>query len=125
MEYAVIISKVVLFVSIINVWFFRFNKPTPYRGSGAANMKEEFLAYGLSEAMVYMIGGLKVLAAIGLVVSIWVPVLAVPAAATMGLLMLGAIGMHLKVKDPLSRSVPALVFFLLSLLIWLDGTGLV
>ena len=125
MEYAVIISKIVLFVSIINVWFFRFNKPTPYRGSGAVNMKEEFLAYGLSEAMVYMIGGLKVLAAIGLVVSIWVPVLAVPAAATMGLLMLGAIGMHLKVKDPLSRSVPALVFFLLSLLIWLDGTGLV
>ena len=125
MEYAVIISKVVLFISIINVWFFRFNKPTPYRGAGAVNMKEEFLAYGLSEAMVYMIGGLKVLAAIGLVVSIWVPVLAVPAAATMGLLMLGAIGMHLKVKDPLSRSVPALVFFLLSLLIWLEGTGLV
>lgn len=123
METAVIASKVILFLSIVNVWFFRFNKPTPYRGSGAANMKEEFKAYGLSEAMVYMIGGLKVLAATGLLVSIWVPELAVPSAATMGLLMLGAIAMHIKVKDPVSRSIPAFIFFLLSLFIWLDGTG--
>ena len=123
MENAVLISKAVLFVSIINVWFFRFNKPTPYRGSGAANMKEEFHAYGLSDAMVYMIGGLKVLAATGLLVSIWVPQLAVPSAATMGLLMLGAVGMHIKVKDPIKKSLPAFLFFLLSLLIWLHGTG--
>lgn len=124
MEYVIIASKLILFVSIINVWFFRFNKPTPYRGSNASSMKEEFAAYGLSEAMVYMVGALKVLAATGLVVSIWYPVLEVPSAATMGLLMLGAIGMHVKVSDPLMKSLPAFVFFILSLLIWLSGTGL-
>lgn len=124
MEYVILGSKLVLFVSIINVWFFRFSKPTPFRGSNASNMKEEFAAYGLSEAMVYMVGALKILAAIGLLVSIWVPTLAVPSAATMGILMLGAIGMHLKVRDPLSKSLPALIFFLLSLLIWLNGTGM-
>jgi hypothetical protein len=123
MEYIILGSKLVLFVSIINVWFFRFSKPTPFRGSNASNMKEEFAAYGLSEAMVYTVGALKILAAIGLLVSIWVPTLAVPAAATMGLLMLGAIGMHLKVRDPLQKSLPAFIFFLLSLLIWLSGTG--
>lgn len=125
MDYAILASKVIIFLSIINVWFFRFNKPTPYRGSGAVNMKEEFAAYGLSEAMVYMVGGLKILAALGLIASIWLPQLAVPSAATMGLLMLGAIGMHIKVRDPLMRSLPAFIFFLLSLFIWLEGTGLI
>jgi hypothetical protein len=125
MEDLVTGAKILLFVSIVNVWFFRANRGTRYRGGAAKNMKEEFQVYGLSETMMYFIGFLKVLSAITLVVSIWYPVLAIPASAAMGFLMIGAIWMHLKVKDPIKKALPAFLFFLLSLFIWLYSTGMI
>jgi hypothetical protein len=123
LEYLVLAAKITLFLTIANVWFLRFSRPTPYRGGQAGNMREEFKAYGLSEAMLYMVGALKVLAAIGLLVSIWLPFLAIPSAAAMGFLMAGAIWMHLRIRDPLIKALPALIFFLLSAFIWLEATG--
>ncbi|MBT8203766.1 MAG: DoxX family protein [Eudoraea sp.] len=114
MEYLAIAFKLIIFISIINVWFFRFNNPTPYRGGGAKSMKEEFEVYGFSPAIMYLIGALKVLFATALVASYWYPDLSTPAAAGMGVLMLGAIFMHLRANDPNIRSFPALLFFLLS-----------
>jgi hypothetical protein len=115
MEYVIVIIKVIIFISIVNVWFFRFHKPTSWRGGQAANMKREFEVYGLPESVMYLVGGLKVLAATLLVVSIWVPQLTLPAAGTMAILMAGAISMHLRVKDPLRSSFPAFTFLVLSL----------
>ena len=117
MDFIVIFAKVIIFVAIINVWFFRFNKKTKYRGGDASSMKAEFENYGLSESMVYIIGGLKVLSALSLVLSIWIPQLALPAALLMAVLMLGAIIMHLKIKDSFLKSLPAIIFLLLSLFI--------
>lgn len=117
MDYILIVAKVIIFISIINVWFFRFNKKTLFRGGDASSMKAEFAAYGLSETMMYLVGALKVLSALGLILSIWVPQLAIPAAAIMAILMLGAIFMHFKISDPLTKSLPAFIFLLLSLLI--------
>ncbi len=115
LEYLSIAFKVIIFISIINVWFFRFNKPTPYRGGGAKSMKEEFEVYGFSPSIMYLIGTLKVLFATVLVVSIWHFEFSTPAAGGMGILMLGAIFMHFRANDPNIRSFPALLFFLLSL----------
>ncbi len=117
MNFIIIFVKVIIFLAIINVWFFRFNKKTKYRGGDASSMKAEFANYGLSESMVYIIGGLKVLSALGLILSIWFPQLALPAAAVMAILMVGAIIMHLRIKDDFIKSMPALLFLLLSLLI--------
>lgn len=125
MEDFVTASKIILFVSIVNVWFFRANRGTRWRGGNAVSMKEEFKVYGLSETMMYTIGALKVLAAIALIISIWYPVLAIPASAAMGFLMMGAIWMHLKVKDPIKKSLPAFLFLLLSIFIWLYSTGMI
>ncbi len=124
MYYVILAAKVIIFISIINVWFFRFNKQTPYRGKDAGSMKEEFQAYGLSETMMYLVGGLKVLSALALVVSIWVPSLALPAASVMALLMFVAIIMHLKVGDAAAKSFPALTFMILSVLIILSDQGI-
>ena len=121
MEYVLIGIKVFIFLSIINVWFFRFNKATTWRGGTAKSMKEEFEVYGLSESMMYLVGGLKVLSAILLLVSIWVPSLALPAAGTMAILMAGAISMHVKVQDPLKHSFPAFSFLVLSAIIIFVG----
>lgn len=122
MEYVIIIIKVFIFLSIVNVWFFRFNKPTSWRGGQAANMKREFEVYGLSESVMYLVGGLKVLAATLLIVSIWVPQLTLPAAGIMAVLMAGAISMHLRVKDPLRSSFPALSFLVLSLFLMFSSS---
>ena len=115
--YLLIAIKAFIFISIINVWFFRFSKPTPWRGKDAGSMQDEFAAYGLSSTMMYLVGGLKVLCATGLLASIWYPELAVPSAIGMAVLMLGAIGMHLKVKDPLQKALPASTLLLLSVFI--------
>jgi hypothetical protein len=80
-------------------------------------MKEEFAAYGLSESTMYIIGALKVLSALGLIVSIWVPMLTLPSAGLMAILMVGAILMHVKIKDSPKQSMPAAIFLLLSLFI--------
>ncbi|MFW6348320.1 MAG: DoxX family protein [Cyclonatronaceae bacterium] len=116
MELISTIAKIVIFLGILNVWFVRFNKSTAYRGGGAGSMKEEFKTYGLSEGMMYAVGALKVSLATLLLISIWVPVLSFYAAAGMAILMLGAISMHIKVKDELSRSLPATIMLLLSVL---------
>tara|TARA_B110000503_G_C7158367_1_gene418434 strand:- start:1697 stop:2074 length:378 start_codon:yes stop_codon:yes gene_type:complete len=113
-NYLIIVVKAFIFFSIVNVWFFRFGKPTSWRAENANSMKEEFKAYGLSDAMMYVVGALKVLFSVLLLVSIWSENLAVPAAAGMAILMLGAIIMHFKIGDPIKKSFPALSFLLLS-----------
>jgi len=99
---------------ILNVWFNRFDKDTGYRGGDATNMKEEFAEYGLSEQQMYAVGAAKVGLAIALLVGLFVPKVARPAAIGLAAFMLGAIGMHIKVGDPLQRSAPALTVLSLS-----------
>jgi hypothetical protein len=63
------------------------------------------------------VGGLKVLSAILILLSIWFENLAIPAAAAMAILMLGAIIMHFKISDPIKKSFPAFSFLVLSAVI--------
>jgi len=100
---------------ILNVWFRRFDKDTGYRGGGAKNMKEEFDEYGLSEQQMYAVGTVKVSLAILMLVGNFVPKLSRPASLLLGTFMAGAIGMHLKVNDPIKRSLPAISVLSLSL----------
>ncbi len=117
MDSAVIIMQIVIALGIYNVWLLRRGKATEWRGGDATNMQEEFAVYGLSGWMVGVVGFLKLLFATGLLVGIWLPALTKPAAIGMAVLMLGAVSMHVKVKDPLKRSVPALSLLVLSLLV--------
>jgi len=105
--YLVSIVQVILALGLLNVWLLRFNQRTAYRGSDAHNMKEEFRAYGLPSGSVYFIGALKLLCAFGLLAAFWIPELLLPSGVLLSALMIGAIAMHLKVRDPLIRSLPA------------------
>ena len=60
---------------------------------------------------------LKIGVAAALLVGIRIPALVQPAALVLILLMLGAFGMHLKVKDPFKASVPALAMFIMAVAI--------
>ncbi|MEY5026158.1 MAG: hypothetical protein RLZZ244_1686 [Verrucomicrobiota bacterium] len=114
--------QVLVALGLLNVWLLRFSKPTPYRGGKAHSMPEEFAAYGLPSWSLWVVGATKVACAVALLVGVWVPALVVPAAGIINLLMLGAIAMHLKVHDPLRKSVPATLVLALSALV-LASTG--
>ncbi len=99
---------------IINVWFFRFNKDTGYRGGGAKNMKEEFEVYGFSETQMYAIGAMKVGLAGTMLVGHAVPRVVRPASVGLAMFMAGAIAMHIRAGDAVKRYLPALSVFSLA-----------
>ena len=67
--------------------------------------------HGLSEKTMYAVGTAKVGLASAMLVGLFVPKIARPASTGLAALMLGAIGMHVKVKDPIKRSIPAILVF--------------
>lgn len=121
MRTAILVGQVVAALGIFNVWIVRFGKATGYRGGDAKSLAEEFRVYGLPAWSVGVIGALKLLCAALLVAGIWFPAVTRPAAAALGILMAGAVLMHLKVKDPARKSLPALAMLALCLLIALGS----
>jgi len=100
--------QILVALIILNVWILRPRKTTPFRGGEARNMREEFATYGLPFWFMCVIGALKVALALALVVGIWIPHIGQWAAIGLGLLMLGAFFMHLKVKDPIQKALPSI-----------------
>ena len=117
MEYVVIILKIIVGLSILNVWLVRSKKSTPWRGGDAGSIEEEFKAYGLPVWFMWTVGTLKVVLALLLLYSIYDPGMENIAAYGIALMMLGAVAMHFKIGDPPKKSVPAFTFLVLSLLI--------
>ena len=108
MHYLLIALKLIVALGILNVWLLRRGKATAYRGKDAKTLCQEFAVYGLPFPVFCLIGILKVGFALALLASLWIPSLAQPAAVGMGVLMLGAFVMHLKVNDPISKALPSL-----------------
>ncbi len=81
-------------------------------------MAEEFAAYGLPVAVMYVVGALKIGSAIALIVGIWFANWAQPAAAVITVLMLAAIAMHIKIGDPLKKSLPAIGVLIMTVAIF-------
>ena len=115
MEYVRMIAQLIIALGILNVWLVRFNKATAYRAGTAKNMREEFATYRLPLWFMWVVGGLKILFALSLLVSFWLPELIRPAAIGMAILMLGAVGMHIKVGDTWRKTAPATIVLILSL----------
>lgn len=103
-----IILQIIVALGLLNVWIVRRDKKTPYRGKGTGSMQSEFEAYGLPVWVMWVTGALKIGVAGALLAGIWAPMLVQPAASVLIVLMLGALAMHMKVKDPLKASIPAL-----------------
>lgn len=108
------VLQVILALGLFNVWLIRSGKATGYRGGRALNLKEEFKVYGLPAWFFTLTGALKIGSAIGLLGGIFIPELALASAGLLMVLMLGALAMHVKVKDPLQKSLPALAMLLIS-----------
>jgi hypothetical protein len=107
--------QIIIALGLLNVWVLRFHRNTAYRGGDSHSMEEEFEVYGLPGWFVYVIGTLKAGVAICLIVGVWLHILVLPAALLLCALMLGALAMHVKVRDPVKKSVPALIILILSM----------
>ncbi|MDB2384874.1 DoxX family protein [Polaribacter sp.] len=116
-EYVLIGLKIIVGISILNVWLIQPKKETIWRGGNAKNIVEEFKVYGLSKTTCYIIGFLKVTLAILLLLSIQFKFLTIYASLGLAFLLFGSIIMHIKVKDAWFKSIPAFLFFSMNLVI--------
>jgi len=115
------ILQVIIALGLINVWLVRSGSKTKYRGAGAQNMKEEFKVYGLPIWFMYAVGFFKIVIAVVMLVDVFYPNLilnlSLPASILLAILMLGAISMHIKVKDSFVKMVPAISMLIMSTLV--------
>lgn len=121
-DYLIIALKVIVGLSILNVWLIQPKKPTKWRGGNAKTIVEEFKVYGLSKSFCYIIGFLKVSLALILLASIQFEALTLIGSLGLAALLLGSIIMHIKVKDELYKSFPAFLFFVINLVIAYTAT---
>jgi VIT1/CCC1 family predicted Fe2+/Mn2+ transporter len=108
------VLQLVVGLGLLNVWLVRPKSPTAYRGGEARSLQEEFAVYGLPRAAFFVVGALKISAALVLIAGVWVALPVRLAAAVIAALMVGALVMHVKVGDPVKKAVPAAVMLVLS-----------
>jgi len=120
MRWIVIAAQVAVAFGLLNVWLLRLGKRTAWRGGNAQNMTQEFATYGLPPWFMHLVGFLKISLAVLLLVGLWIPGVSVPAAIGVVTLMIGALGMHVKVRDPIRKSLPALSVLALALVVVLS-----
>ena len=109
MEYFNIALKLIVGLSLLNVWLIQNKKPTKWRGGNAQTLNEEFSVYGL--------GFFKVGCSLTLLASIYWIELEYYSALVLAVLLTGSIIMHIKISDPLFKSFPAALFLVLCLVI--------
>ena len=115
--------QLVIGLGLLNVWLLRSPAATSYRGGDASNLREEFAVYGLPTWAYYATGALKIGSGALLLAGLWWTSLVMPVAAVVVVLMVGALAMHAKVRDPLVKSLPALAMLAMAVtLIGLSGS---
>ena len=116
-SYIIIALKIIVGLSILNVWLIQPNKPSKWRGGDATTIIEEFSVYGLSKTFYKVVFVVKVGLAILLLASIKYNFLTLYSSLGLAALLLGSIAMHFKVKDALFKSFPAFLFMAMNLTI--------
>jgi len=104
MELIATLSQIIIAVSILIVWVFRFD-----------NIVIEFKQYGLSDLIRSLVGAAKIAMATLLIAGIWYPTLILVPAGVIAFLMLCAIYAHFSVRNPMQKYLPAFSLLCLSL----------
>jgi hypothetical protein len=116
MEWLTLVNllQIIVGLGLLNVWLVRGRSATPYRGGASQTLQGEFATYGLPGIAFYLVGALKIGAAIVLLAGVWFALPVREAAGVVAALMLGAIVMHLKVGDPPMKLMPAALMLAMS-----------
>ena len=108
------IINIIIAMGILNVWIIRYDLETQWRGGGSKNLMEEFSTYGLPLWFMYFVGFAKISLPILLFLGIWINEFSFWGSIGISVLMACAVLMHIKVQDPLKKSIPAFLMLLLS-----------
>ena len=114
MENASILAQLIVTISVISVWIFRYN-----------NIVLEFKQYGISDLLRNIVGASKISLATILIFGIWYAEVLVISSLLMAFLMICAQFYHIKVKNPWLKYVPSFVLLVLSLFIAAVNYGLI
>jgi uncharacterized membrane protein YkgB len=101
-----IIAQVIVAVSVLYVWVFRFD-----------NIVKEFNQYGLSNLTRSIVGASKIALSTLLLAGIWYPDLVLIPALLIAGFMISAQYFHFKVNNPWPKRIPSLLLLLLCLFI--------
>ena len=99
MKDLLIISQLIVAISVLFVWVFRFH-----------NVEKEFKQFGLSVTIRSAVGASKIALATLLLVGICQPCYVFYSAILMGFFMLSAQYFHFKLKNPLQQRIPSFIF---------------
>ena len=113
MENIAILAQLIIAISILIVWVFRFD-----------NIVVEFKQYDLSDLIRSMVGASKISLATLLIVGIFYKEVVFISALLMAFLMVCAQIAHIKVKNPLSKYIPSFLLLILSLFVAAVDFGL-
>ena len=113
MENISILAQLVVAISVLIVWVFRYE-----------NIVAEFKHYGLSNLVRNAVGASKIALATLLILGIWYPEFLIPSSLLMASLMIAAQCCHMKVKNPLVKFIPSLVLLIMCLFIAAFNYGL-
>lgn len=100
------IAQVIIALSIVIIWVFRFY-----------NVEKEFKSYQLSDLTRNLVGATKISLSTLLVAGIWFPDLVLIPAVLMALLMVAAQYFHFRAKHPFLYHVPSLLLLILCVFI--------
>ena len=114
MEYISLLFQVVVAVSVLIVWVFRYH-----------NVIKEFQQFGYSDVFRHFVGASKIATSTLLLTGICYEELTPYAAISMAVFMFAAQLSHIRVKNPLIQRTPSLVFLLMSLFIALFHYGVI
>ena len=114
MDNASILAQLIVSISVISVWVFRYD-----------NIVLEFKQYGISNLLRNIVGASKISLATILILGIWHTELLLVSSLLMAFLMICAQFYHIKVKNPLIKYVPSFLLLVLSLFIAAVNYGLV
>lgn len=114
MEKIAIFCQIIIAVSVINVWVFRYD-----------NIVEEFVQYGLSNLIRNIVGATKISLSTLLIVGIFYEEVVLASSLLMAFLMICAQIAHISVKNPLFKYIPSFILLLLSLFVVGVNQGIV
>ena len=114
MEKIAIFCQIIIAVSVINVWVFRYD-----------NIVDEFVQYGLSNLIRNIVGATKISLSTLLIVGIFYEKVVLASSLLMAFLMICAQIAHISVKNPLFKYIPSFILLLLSLFVVGVNQGIV
>jgi len=110
MKDLLIISQLIVAISVLFVWVFRFH-----------NVEKEFKQFGLSITIRSAVGASKIALATLLLVGLCQPCYVFYSAILMGFFMLSAQYFHFKLNNPLQQRIPSFIFLSLCVFIALQS----